>query len=410
MKKTFPALMLGVLAGTIVLSGCDMSSYSEQVMYGIRTDPMYVKEDLKEEPLIPDPPGQFPLLSPFDLLDSRNPLYAENQKKNLFKAGIFLDPTLISIDDKKLIDDNLKVLFGTPARPTVEADDSIKEKLKLDNATLAKGSILYRVHCLHCHGVQGNGRGPTARWVNPHPRDFRPMLFKFQSVDQIAEQLPPSRGDLKRTLLYGVEGTAMPAFNLLPEADIEALVSYVMHLSMRGKVEFDAIKSGFELNDKGTELSLKEEFNLDEFIPNHFSGKVLSKWVKSQDKPIPVAPYNYSPEKFKESVMRGKDLFNGKLSKDVNCYTCHVAYGRESKFRYDGWGTLVKPQNLTQGQYRGGRRPIDIYYRIHSGINGSGMAKFGNIVQSPEQIWDLVNFVQVMGNASMRQALDIKLD
>ena len=39
--------------------------------------------------------------------------------------------------------------------------------------TLAEGSKLYRQHCLHCHGLEGNGRGPTGYWVNPPPRDYR---------------------------------------------------------------------------------------------------------------------------------------------------------------------------------------------------------------------------------------------
>ena len=46
-------------------------------------------------------------------------------------------------------------------------------------------------------------------------------------------------------------------------------------------------------------------------------------------------------------------------------------------FRYDEWGTLVRPMNLTTGVYRGGRRPIDLYWRIKGGIEPSGMPKTG---------------------------------
>src|SRR6185369_12284819 len=78
--------------------------------------------------------------------------------------------------------------FGKPKTPTVanlEGDEFINEEvtttLKLDNETLARGSNLYRRHCLHCHGLTGNGQGPTAPWVNPHPRDYRIGKFKFTS-------------------------------------------------------------------------------------------------------------------------------------------------------------------------------------------------------------------------------------
>ena len=47
------------------------------------------------------------------------------------------------------------------------AAPKIWESLKLDAATLADGSKLYRQHCLHCHGLSGNGRGPTAPWGQP---------------------------------------------------------------------------------------------------------------------------------------------------------------------------------------------------------------------------------------------------
>src|SRR5207245_5054559 len=116
-------------------------------------------------------------------------------------------------------------------------EDNVKTALKLDEPTLAKGSHYYRLHCLHCHGLTGNGRGPTAPWVNPHPRDYRQGIFKFTSSSQSTGTRKPRREDLLRTLREGVEGTTMPSFNLLGEDSLEALASYVTHLSMRGQLE-----------------------------------------------------------------------------------------------------------------------------------------------------------------------------
>ena len=40
----------------------------------------------------------------------------------------------------------------------------------------------------------------------------------------------------------------------------------------------------------------------------------------------------------------------------------------------------------------GGRRPIDVYRRISSGINGTPMPGF-NTALKDEQIWQLVHFI-----------------
>ena len=61
-------------------------------------------------------------------------------------------------------------------------------------------------------------------------------------------------------------------------------------------------------------------------------------------------------------------------------------------------------RDLTRAVYRGGRRPLDFYYRIHSGINGSGMLKQGKNL-TPEQIWDVVNFVRALPYPEMRKHL-----
>ncbi len=36
------------------------------------------------------------------------------------------------------------------------------------------GYALYRKHCLHCHGVSGDGNGPTSAFLWPRPRNYQP--------------------------------------------------------------------------------------------------------------------------------------------------------------------------------------------------------------------------------------------
>ena len=63
----------------------------------------------------------------------------------------------------------------------------------------------------------------------------------------------------------------------------------------------------------------------------------------------------------------------------------------------------IRPRNLRLGVYRGGRRPIDLYWRIHNGIEGSNMPQvpLREPDDPPEKkgitrvdLWDLINYVR----------------
>ncbi len=410
------------------LAGCESNFYSSAIKYAVRTDPLVIDEkNLGDEQVAPDRPGIFPLFSRKDLDDPFNPMY--KNRKTLFNEQKLLDPTLIKKKDRQDLESRLVWFFGTPARPLVRLDggrDKI-DALKLDEETLQRGAYTYRLQCLHCHGVTGDGRGPTSRWVNPHPRDYRLGLFKFMSVNQVDGPVPPRREDLFRIVHQGVEGTAMPSFALLARTELEDVVSYVIHLSIRGKVEFDTISKTFSYDAKAETFSLDTESPLEDRMEG-FLNKVVQDWYDSQDskKAIEPGPYPYDDndlKQLKESIQRGFQLFKGEgedkpgptsVSKDeagkAKCVSCHKDFGRQALYKFDSWGTLTKPRDMTSGVFRGGRRPVDIYYRIHSGISGAGMTSFGNVLKNTDRIWDLVNFVKTMPYPAMRKSMGIVLD
>ena len=159
------------------------------------------------------------------------------------------------------------------------------------------------------------------------------------------------------------------------------------------------------------------------------SKSVVNKWKAAEGQvlnpPIPRTPTT------RESILRGRDLFLGRntAGNKVDCTSCHgpqavgngpsivaqevfndvssaaiPAAGRTGSTTYDektqelwknsldDWGNAIRPANLNRGIYKGGRRPIDLYWRIAKGINGAKMpAHFPTL--EPERIWDLVNFV-----------------
>ena len=67
---------------------------------------------------------------------------------------------------------------------------------------------------------------------------------------------------------------------------------------------------------------------------------------------------------------------------------------RREKINYDAWGFPAPAADLTSRMLHGGRRPIDIYRRIHTGINGTPMPAFNQaLADEPETVWHLVHYV-----------------
>ena len=82
----------------------------------------------------------------------------------------------------------LGAMFGTPDAPFALPETGLDQS-RLDLAAgpawsdeVGANHGLYRKHCVHCHGITGDGQGPTAQFLNPYPRDYRPGVYKFKST------------------------------------------------------------------------------------------------------------------------------------------------------------------------------------------------------------------------------------
>jgi mono/diheme cytochrome c family protein len=305
---------------------------------------------------------------------------------------------------------------------------------------LSDSAELYRQQCLHCHGVEGGGDGPTAGtrekpYLNPLPRDYRKGVFKYTAVK---DKAMPRREDLYTILDQGIYSTAMPNFRRFSKAERHGLVDYVRLLSIRGMVE-----------ERLALAVLDEEPLTPELVQETFSD-VWEKWEEADSKLITFdGPI---PEPTPELLARGKELFNDATT--GNCMSCHGPQGlgdgvgawkvdeekaERNRLRFehqlalaeardydaihefpsapdllrevhelaaddsiadederqqrivqaiegykalapayeDDWGNPIIPRNLRRGIFRFGRRPIDIYRRVYAGINGGPMPAIG---------------------------------
>lgn len=350
------------------------------------------------------------------------------------------------------VDTLLASMFGTPDEPAIPnltgkgAEDlegaDLSSVFDLARLKMAAGPVgsdelgsprgLYREHCAHCHGITGDGNGPTAYFLNPYPRDYRPGKFKFKSTPIGAR---PTHDDLKKVVLEGVAGTAMPSFKLLTDLEVESLVFYVQYLAIRGEAERALLAASAQLDDGGRLVNIVAEnapeaeraAQQDQLAAiKEMVTPIVKNWLDAPTKSvdIPARP-KLEGEALVESQRLGRDLFYGAIA---NCVKCHgdSALGDGQLTDFDDWtkefigdgknlevvhtfesyGMLpprtIRPRNLRMGIYRGGLRPIDLYWRIKNGIEGtpmpaSTMKPEGDPAAkglTTDDIWHIVNYVE----------------
>ncbi len=228
---------------------------------------------------------------------------------------------------------------------------------------LPRGKQVYMRRCIGCHGVKGDGNGPSARFLSPKPRDFTSGIFKFRSTVGDANSLP-SDEDLFVTISHGLWGTAMPPWYEISAQERLAVIQYLKTFSARWKTE-----------QPGAAIQIPEE-----------------------------------PPVTMESIARGKQQF------ETVCAACHglggLGDGVPAGVFSDTWGNPINPANFTlpagaPGGVKLGHDGHHIYKTITTGIGGTPMPSFATSF-TPAQTWDIVHYVQSLRVdahiASLKQA------
>ncbi len=345
-------LALGVLAGC---GASEPAGYDPNLRFLLRSDPIVAKAP-------PTPPADLHANGKLDdaIADLAN------------RGGVLLEPAKLPKAEREALERTLEEMFGTPAAPKLTGAPPEK---------LAIGSAVHKAKCAQCHGLAGDGRGPTGAWVYPHPRDFR--LAKFKYVSSTGGL--PTRDDLIAMVKVGVAGNSMPGFALLPPEQLDAVVEYTRFLSLRGRVETDLLTAA--LSEDGLDGP-----------PGKFAEASLARWTRlfaeAEAKAVrpavpPIAAKDAgSDADYDAGVRRGFAAFA-----KAGCASCHKDYGRETHYLYDDWGVAVRPANLSAGVYRAGGEPLDLFRRIRCGIPPSGMPAVDATALDDAATWDLVRFL-----------------
>jgi mono/diheme cytochrome c family protein len=214
----------------------------------------------------------------------------------------------------------------------------------VDAALRARGAALYAKHCATCHGIRGDGTGPTASSLIHPPANFTLGIFELRTTEH--ESLPAD-ADLFRTISRGVHGTAMPPWFALPELDRWALAAHL---------------------------------------------KTLSKQFAEDEAPPPVdvrAP----------AVTPARVEHGAKLFATGGCASCHGGDGRGDGPAAAGLtyksGQPVHPRDLRWGRFHRGTRLADVYLTLVTGLDGTPMGSFAKVM-TPDDLWDVAIYVTAL--------------
>lgn len=94
-----------------------------------------------------------------------------------------------------------------------------KNPISPDDKSIAAGKTLYLAQCLKCHGDSGKGDGPSAKDLNPRPKDLSDPKIAGQTDGALFWKITNGR-------------KPMPAFeNLISEDDRWNVVNYLRTLA-----------------------------------------------------------------------------------------------------------------------------------------------------------------------------------
>jgi mono/diheme cytochrome c family protein len=234
----------------------------------------------------------------------------------------------------------------------------------------SSGERLYVRYCAGCHGEAGDGKGPAAAFLAPRPRDFTKGIFKFTSTP--AGSIPLDE-DIYRTITFGLHGTSMPGWRLLPEKDRWSLARHVK--TFHKEWEFR---------------------NADPPVPFHSN------------------PFDMTDRKKIDAALQlGSEVYH-KLGM---CWSCHPAYvprkdletmiGSPARAdlelalgKPDSWGETILPPDFRRNPLKSVRELRDLYSVVTAGVGGTAMPTWKSSFTG-EQLWALTLYVDSLRPGSV---------
>jgi mono/diheme cytochrome c family protein len=209
-----------------------------------------------------------------------------------------------------------------------------------EDASYERGKKIHLIHCAHCHGLAGDGKGWDGEYLKPTPADFREMGDEQMTPEGQAEHLAKAT--------FGIKDTAMPSWGeFLSLEDRWDALKFIMVTFMAGKPVTSSV---------------------------YGSGQVPANFVT-------LSSELYLEEGHTISSTHGIDLYG------QYCTTCHGDRGQGDGPGTEGSvskGPAAFPSNMDEAY---------IFWRIWEGVPDSTMPPFQWLL-SDSDVWDITTYVK----------------
>ena len=227
---------------------------------------------------------------------------------------------------------------------------------------IERGKAVYEKWCTGCHGDTGAGDGDAAAYMLPRPRDFRRAVYQIRTT---ASGELPTDDDIRHVVDQGMPGTAMTGWkSRLTSGDRDAVIAYIKSFS------------------------------------RFFDG------APPQSVDFPSAPRISD-----DGITEGARIYG-----ELECFKCHGDRGRgdgtSAPTMSDDWDFPIRPTDLTRPwTFNGGAEVEDIYRAIRTGLDGTPMPSFSDVIDAEiitdEQLWRVAQYVHSLapGRPRVREVI-----
>ena len=213
----------------------------------------------------------------------------------------------------------------------------------------SRGKAVYDKWCAECHGNTGAGDGSAQTYMLPRPRDFTKGSYQIRTT---ASGELPTDADLRRVINEGMPGTAMPQWrDRLTDSEREDVIAYIKSFSQ------------------------------------FFTGAA----------PAPI-DIGRAPGSSDEAIAEGREVYT-----KLECFKCHGQQGRgdgtSAPTLTDDWEQPIVAADLSASwRFNGGSTVEEIYTRLRTGLDGTPMPSFSDVIDSKiitdEQLWRVAQYVR----------------